>query len=272
MKLNTCSISSKTKFQTRFNKKLFFFPNSLVCCLPVFLFCIGFAGFCFVFLITESQRAVCHFKEIDYGKPISLYLIAGLEKKTSTASKQPLLKQFISLLYTSNTYLKPISLANYQTVTENNLHLLCITASGCEIQFVFSSEDEVFGSYLKDGWWLQGSSYCKQCKLRRQSSTILPFLVLSMEKLQPSLKIHSLRMRKKAIVTCWRYLKARYFCYDIKYVFFIFLKNNQIQVFQDGIHKSQLTSIEYYCYTPDHVTSISTNKHTEKLINGKTIL
>lgn len=113
-------------------------------------------------------------------------------------------------------------------------HLLCITASRCEIQFVFSSEDEIFGSYLKDRWWLQGCSYCKQCKLRGQSSPILPFLVLSMEKLQSSLKIHSLKMRKKVIAISCRYLKARYFCCDVKHIFFIFLKFHHIQALQNG--------------------------------------
>lgn len=117
MKWNTCSVSSKAKFQTRFNTKLFLFPNSLVCCLLGFLFWVGFVGFCFVFLTVESQRALCHFQEIDYGKPISLSLLAGLKRKTLIVYKQPSLKQFIyrksSLLYISNTYLKPISLADY---------------------------------------------------------------------------------------------------------------------------------------------------------------
>lgn len=102
---------------------------------------------------------------------------------------------------------------------QNNLHLLCITASRCEIQFVFSPEDEVFRSYLKDRWWLQGSSYSKQSELRRQSSTILSFLVLSMEKLQSSLKIHSLRMKKKQLLCVRGILRVRYFCYYANCIF-----------------------------------------------------
>lgn len=168
MKLNTCSISFKTKFQTRFNTKFSSSPIHYYTVFWFFYFVLVLQVLAFFFqqLRVREQHAISR----NYGTFISLYLIAGQERKTLTVSELPPLKQFIyqksSLFYTSNTYLKPISSANYQTITENNLYLLCITASGCEIQFVFSSEDEVFGSYLKDGWWLQGSSYCKQCKLR----------------------------------------------------------------------------------------------------------
>ncbi len=70
--------------------------------------------------------------------------------------------------------------------------LLCITGQGCEVQLVFGSEDHVLGPDLQDGWRLQRSCDGKKGELRWDLSSVFLPLVLSMEKLQPSLDVQSL--------------------------------------------------------------------------------
>ena len=61
---------------------------------------------------------------------------------------------------------------------------------------MFGSKDEIFGSNLKYGWWLQWRSYCKQSQLWWKYWSIFPFLVLSMKIFQSPLEIHCLKKRK----------------------------------------------------------------------------
>lgn len=77
----------KKQISTRFNIKFLFFPNSLVFCLFGILFCfLGAWGS--GFLVMESQKAICPFKEAHYNNLVFLYLLAGLKRKILTVPKQ----------------------------------------------------------------------------------------------------------------------------------------------------------------------------------------
>lgn len=81
----------------------------------------------------------------------------------------------------------------------SNLHacdcvcvLLCITCSGCEIQLVFGSEHDALGADLQYGRRLNGADQSKQGQLRRDGFAIHCFLILTIQELQPPLKVYSL--------------------------------------------------------------------------------
>lgn len=95
-------------------------------------------------------------------------------------------------IYKTDTFIK----YTFGKINLKKFHLLGITTSRCEVEFVFGSKDEIFGSNFKYGWWLQWSSYCKQSQLRWKHRSIFPFLVLSMKIFQSPLEIHCLKKQK----------------------------------------------------------------------------
>jgi len=73
--------------------------------------------------------------------------------------------------------------------------LLSVTSQRCEVQLVLGPEDHVLGPDLQDGWRLQGGCDSEQGELRRRLSSVFLPLVLSMQKLEPSLDVQSLQRK-----------------------------------------------------------------------------
>ena len=107
-------------------------------------------------------------------------------------------KQSYKLYHIENIHIRQTSAIKYTfgKINPKKFHLLGITTSRCEVEFVFGSKDEIFGSNLKYGWRLQRRSYCEQSQLRWKYWSIFPFLVLSMKIFQSPLEIHRLKKRK----------------------------------------------------------------------------
>lgn len=257
-KWNTCSISSKTKFQPDLKIKLFFFPNSLVFCLLGFLGSGG-SGVCFVFLIIESQKSICPFKEVHYDNPISLYLLTGLKRKILTVPKQ------------SSVLTETVASFIFQIRTWNLSHQQIIRVLCRIIYTYFASQPVGVKSSLClvlkmkflvrisriDGG-CRGVATANRASWGDKVAPSFPFLFCPWRNFNRPWKFIALDEEKS---NCYmlEIVKSKIFLLWCKTLLFFF-KTHQIQALQHGIHECQLTGTEHCCYTPECVILRSTNK------------